>query len=207
DLPVEEQGLGRQGAHCSGHVAVRGGPVVRVPRHQPDARALFVRQDPNPVIFLFVDPARTVKRFVDQRRQHRTNPKGDAAGHLGRRRAAAPPSLPVERAIWVSVRLETADRAEAVSTSSLEANSSRCLMRSHDSRLDDPLRGNPRVRTRTQEPLSFLPSRVNFKSPRRSAASTSGSSGRHVPVSQTITVPAPYSPSGIWPSTAAYSTG
>src|SRR5437879_5410531 len=69
------------------------------------------------------------------------------------------------------------------------------------------LRPNPRVRTNTHEPRSFFPRRVNFSSPFFNAAATSSCSGSQVPVSQTITVPPPYSPSGMTPSKLPYSSG
>ncbi len=48
---------------------------------------------------------------------------------------------------------------------------------------------------------------MNFRSPFFKAASTSGDSGVQVPASQIITVPPPYSPSGMIPSNFAYSMG
>src|SRR5205823_13456866 len=90
----------------------------------------------------------------------------------------------------------------AMSTS--PAQSSRCLMSSHDR--SPPPDHLPLVRTSTHEPFSLMPSSVNFRSPFFSAASTSSTSGVHVPRSHSITMPAPY-PSGITPSNVPYSIG
>ena len=49
----------------------------------------------------------------------------------------------------------------------------------------------PLVRTRTHDPLSLYPSSVNLTSPFFRAASTSSTSGVHVPRSHSITMPAP----------------
>jgi hypothetical protein len=65
----------------------------------------------------------------------------------------------------------------------------------------------PLVRTKTHEPLSFFPCRVNFNSPLRNAASTSSCFGSHIPTSHSMTVPPPYSPFGMTPSNFAYSIG
>ena len=58
---------------------------------------------------------------------------------------------------------------------------------------------SPRSRTSTQPPCSLRPRRRNFSSPLASPAAGSPS-GSHVPASQTITAPAPYSPPGMTPS-------
>jgi hypothetical protein len=63
------------------------------------------------------------------------------------------------------------------------------------------------MRTSTHDPWSFFPSSENLRSPFFSAASTSGLSGVHEPLSQIITVPPPYWPSGMIPSNFAYSMG
>ncbi len=113
-------------------------------------------------------------------------------------------SPPSSIAIWVRSLFERTDRERVSATSSSEAKSSRCLMRSHVAFEEPP---QPFVRTRTQEPFSFSPWSVNLRSPFFRAASTSGLSGVQVPRSQTMTVPPPYSPAGMIPSNAAYSSG
>jgi hypothetical protein len=90
------------------------------------------------------------------------------------------------------VRRETTDFGRATVRSTVaEACASRCLIRSH---------WRSRMRTSTHEPFSFRPWSRIFRSPFASARSTSGLSGSHVPRSQIMTVPPPYSPSGITPS-------
>ena len=113
-------------------------------------------------------------------------------------------SPPSSIAISVSSRFETTDRGRVSAMSSSEAKSSRCLMRSHVGLEALP---QPFVRTSTHEPPNFVPERVNFSSPFFKAASTSGVSGDHVPLSQIMTVPPPYSPAGMIPSKLAYSIG
>src|SRR5664279_317926 len=113
-------------------------------------------------------------------------------------------SPPSSIAISVSSRFDTTERGRVSAMSSPEAKSSRCLIRSHAGRFGEP---QPFVRTRTHEPFSFSPSRVNVRSPFSRAAPTSGDSGAHVPRSHTMTVPPPYSPAGMIPSNAAYSSG
>ena len=118
--------------------------------------------------------------------------------------AASSTSPPPARAISARSRPLTADFGCVTVISFDDAYLSRCLINSHDGLLLPP---NPWVRTSTQDPFNFLPCRVNLKSPLSSAAAGSGCSGFHLPVSQTITVPPPYSPAGITPSNFAYSTG
>src|SRR5450830_790840 len=113
-------------------------------------------------------------------------------------------SPPSSIAISVSSRFDTTERGRVSAMSSSETKSSRCLMRSHAGRFGEP---QPFVRTRTHEPFSFSPSSVNLRAPFSRAASTSGDSGAHVPRSHTMTVPPPYSPAGMIPSNAAYSSG
>ena len=113
---------------------------------------------------------------------------------------------PSSRAISARRRFETAERGLAKVMSSLEAKASRCLMRSQAG-FPEVCENAPRARTRAQEPFSFVPRSVNFRSPFLRLASTSESSGTHVPLSQIMTVPAPYSPSGTIPSKLAYSIG
>src|ERR1044071_8553966 len=97
-------------------------------------------------------------------------------------------------------------------------HSSLCLMSSHDvlpplspsgEPEGPPLRGedpHPRRRTSTHDPFSLKPSRVNFRSPFLSAASTSSVSAVHVPLPHSITIPAP-KPDGMTPSNSPYSIG
>src|SRR5450631_127136 len=118
--------------------------------------------------------------------------------------AALSTSPPPSFAICDRRRLEIAERGFSWAISALDAKSSRCLINNQDVFVLLP---KPRVRTSAHEPFSFLPCSVNFKSPFSSAAATSGLSADQVPLSQTITVPPPYSPSGITPSKLAYSTG
>src|SRR5688572_32040903 len=93
-------------------------------------------------------------------------------------------------------------------TSTSPAQSSRCLIRSQDRSPPppEPPQPPPFVRTSTHEPFSLKPFRVNFRSPRLSASSTSSTSGVQVPRSQSMTIPAPY-PDGITPSNSPYSIG
>ena len=69
-----------------------------------------------------------------------------------------------------SDRRETTERDLAAVMSSVEANLSRCLIRSQLGRPED----ERRVRTSTQEPLSFFPFSANFSSPFRRLAATGG---------------------------------
>ena len=62
------------------------------------------------------------------------------------------------------------------------------------------------IRTSAHLPLSRLPRSANFSDPSRSPFSASDC-GSHVPSSQSITVPPPYSPFGIVPSKFRYSSG
>src|SRR5262249_19435122 len=123
---------------------------------------------------------------------------------LGSPVAAFPTSPPASRAISASSRLLSTDRGCSASTSTFDANPSRCLI---NNQLLSARLPYPRVRTSAHEPRSFFPCRANLKSPFVNAASTSALSGVHVPLSHTITVPPPYSPSGITPSNPPYSTG
>jgi len=92
-----------------------------------------------------------------------------------------------------SPSLFTLSGANSAMSSSGDDQASRCLI---SSQLRPPSRG---VRTSTHDPFSLKPSNRIFRSPRASAASTSGTSGSHVPRSHNITIPAPY-PSGMTPS-------
>src|SRR5277367_1271735 len=118
--------------------------------------------------------------------------------------AAFSTSPPPSRAISARSLLLTMERGFSMAISFVEVNGSRCLISSHDF---PELLPQPCVRTSTQEPFNFLPWSVNFKSPFVSAAFTSADSGVQVPSSHTMTVPPPYSPSGMTPSKLAYSTG
>src|ERR1700676_5358563 len=111
-----------------------------------------------------------------------------------------PPSRAMSaRNLW----LRTERGASAV-ISFFEAYLSRCLMSSQDLSARLP---NPLVRINAHEPRNFRPARENLKSPFCSEACGSAVSGVHVPVSQNITVPPPYSPSGMTPSKLPYSRG
>src|SRR5262245_20513982 len=85
----------------------------------------------------------------------------------------------------------------------LRASSSLDLIRSHGSFFSPAL---PCMRTRCQRPCSFLPSRLKSRWPFLYPAYGSPS-GYQRPRSQIITVPAPYSLSGMVPSNALYSIG
>src|SRR5271168_4238509 len=118
--------------------------------------------------------------------------------------AAAKLAGPKHATLPPSSLLLTIERGLSTATSFVEVYWSRCLISSHDF---PELLPQPCVRTSTQEPFNFLPWSVNFRSPFARAAFTSGDSGVQVPSSHTMTVPPPYSPSGITPSKLAYSTG
>src|SRR5580658_1089979 len=118
--------------------------------------------------------------------------------------AAFSTSPPPSRAISARSLLLTMECGFSMATSFVEVYWSRCLISSHDF---PELLPQPCVRTNTQEPFNFLPWSANFRSPFVRAALTSGDSGVQVPSSHTMTVPPPYSPSGMTPSKLAYSTG
>src|SRR2546430_1255229 len=125
-----------------------------------------------------------------ERREHRAN-----GVQLGSPVAAFATSPPSSRAIAASSLRVSTERGFAVAMSTAAALLSLRFISSH---LRSP------VRTSVQEPLSFLPSSVKTMRPLRSASSNvSASSSRYVPMSHTITVPPPYSPSGITPSKRA----
>ena len=75
------------------------------------------------------------------------------------------------------------------------ASLSRSLIRSHCGCLAGFF-----VRTRTQRPLRRSPSMLNLSSPLLSALAGSPLAGLQRPRSQTMTLPPPYSPSGMLPS-------
>ena len=107
------------------------------------------------------------------------------------------------------VRPDFTDRGCASGSHPATAWSSRLWMRSHSSwrALDRPARPPPR-RTRTKRPPSFSPSSSKWTSPASTAATGSSPfTSRHVPRSQTMTSPPPYSPAGITPSKSMYSIG
>src|SRR5580704_11253688 len=74
--------------------------------------------------------------------------------------AAFSTSPPFSLAISASNRLLRTERGSSATMSFCEEYLSRCLINNQDL---SALLPKPRVRTSTQEPRSFLPSRLNFK--------------------------------------------
>src|SRR5262249_43735765 len=139
---------------------------------------------------------------------------GWLACHTARASAALAPAAlkglaprPFPAAILAMGRPDATHRSSARRRSAaVPGNAARVLVKSQLLRLL-PLRLF--MRTNTQPPLSLSPARVNFSSPLRSAALTSAVSlsGNQKPRSHSITVPPPYSPSGMVPSKSPYSSG
>ncbi len=112
---------------------------------------------------------------------------------------ASPSSSSIVRPVLID-----SGRSSRISASSAErANSSSPLMRSQFSRFSP---GLPCILTRCQRPLSFWPCSSNSRWPFFKPLCASPI-GAHVPLSQTMTAPPPYSPLAIVPSKSAYSSG
>src|SRR5438105_6270935 len=166
------------------------GQVLKHPRPDLHAAALATGHRANAVVFLFEDPFGPFDDGRRQRREHRTNER-----HCGSPVAAFATSPPSSRAIPASSRRGNTDRGFAVALSTPVALRSLRFIRSHR---------RSAVRTRVHEPLSFLPLSVKTMRPlRRASSKLSSPSNRYVPMSHTMTVPPPYSPSGITPSKRA----
>src|SRR5262245_34530218 len=204
DLAVEHEcGCGQRGDR-RGHVGKIFGPVLVVAGDQLDAAALLAGDQANAIVFLLPHPAGAVEGHVHQRGEHRrkTRRRRARGGHYAMRRPARGGSAPAASSSWrgvapaarampAIVRRDTTESGRFRVTSSVETKRSRCLMRSH---------WRLRVRTSTHEPRSLLPWSANLRSPLARAAVTSATSGIQTPRSQIITVPPPYSPSGMTPS-------
>src|ERR1700676_357320 len=93
--------------------------------------------------------------------------------------AAFSTSPPFSPAISASNRLLKTERGSAAVMSFCEAYLSRCLINNQDL---SGLLPKPRVRTSTQEPHNFLPTKVNFRSPFWRAAAISSLSGINYPL-------------------------
>src|SRR6266550_1926916 len=167
-----------------------GGQVLKRPGPELHLPALATRDRADPVVLLLEDPPRSLDDARRKRREHRANEV-----QLGSPVAAFATSPPSSRAIPASSLRVSTERGFAVAMSTAAALLSLRFISSH---LRSP------VRTSVHEPLSFLPSSVKTMRPlRRASSNVSASSSRYVPMSHTITVPPPYSPSGITPSKRA----
>src|SRR5438552_1133460 len=170
------------------------GKVLEHPRPNFHAAALATRHRTDAVVLLLEDPFGALDDGRRQRREHRPNKV-----HFGSPVAAFATLPPSSRAIPASSRRVSTERGFAVAMSTAAAPRSLRFIRSH---LRSP------VRTSVHDPLSFFPLSVKTMRPLRNASSKlSSPSNRYLPMSQTMTVPPPYSPSGITPSKRAYPRG
>src|SRR6059058_4708968 len=190
ELAVDDEIAVVERLHRRDDVREPAGQVLEHPRPDLHAAALATGHRADAVVLLLEDPFGTVDDGRRQRREHRTNER-----HCGSPVAAFATSPPSSRAIPASSRRVSTDRGFAVAMSTAVALRSRRFIRSH---LRSP------VRTRVHEPLSFFPLSVKTMRPvRRASSKLSSPSNRYVPMSHTMTVPPPYSPSGITPSKRA----
>src|SRR3989441_4722978 len=202
ELTVEQKVPAGQCGHRQGDVGEPGGQVMQHPRPHLHAAAFAAGECADAVVLFLEDPFRPLHDAGRQRREHWADefhfgpcPTRGPYLPLGSPVAAFATSPPSSRAIHARSRRVRTERGFARVTSTVEACRSLRFMRSHC---------RPLVWTRTHPPLSFLPFSANTMLPLRSASSKlSSPSSSYVPMSQTMTVPPPYSPSGITPSKRA----
>src|SRR5438552_9738233 len=194
ELAVDEEITVAERLHGRDDVRKSAREVLKRPRPDPHAAPLATGHRADTVVLLLEDPFGALDDGRRQRREHRTDEV-----HFGSPVAAFATSPPSSRAIPASSRRVSTERGFAVAMSTAAALRSLRFIRSH---LRSP------VRTSVHDPLSFFPLSVKTMRPLRNASSKlSSPSNRYVPMSQTMTVPPPYSPSGITPSKRAYPRG
>src|SRR5581483_3642247 len=198
ELPVQHQIVIGQRAYRVHHLAEAAGQVLARARPEPHARARSLRDRADAVVFLLEDPLRPVDHVFREGRQHRPGHRVSARA-FGSPVAAFVTSPPSSRAMSARSLFVRTERGALSVMSAVLAYSSLRFMSSH---FRSP------VRTSVQPPFSFVPERTKRISPESIALAGSTSSiGAHTPSSQIMTVPPPYSPTGMTPSKLAYSSG
>src|SRR5215470_7467431 len=207
DLPVHDEVVRLLGRQRPGDLRVRAGVLFLVARHEPDLRAGPEREASLAVELALVDPRRVGEPLLGKRGELRIEPGRLIRSYLGDPRGGWVRAVRHFSSATCSMSFPDFTDSGSSRSGSLpsSANLSAFLTSSHTG---PRLSRRPGILVSEYPPRSFVPCRSKLTCPRSTASATetvwpAESLVRlsYMPVSHTMTAPAPYSPGGISPST------